>query len=214
MLSHHSCQYTGGFGRFQKMLLSLTLIVSISCAFNHMSPIYTAFSPPFTCRCGVPSHKVVPIKSPYIFWVTSFVRLSITYASSGENSTFDSECPDGDVLEACGNFSFDQTVMIRSITTDFRLVCDRKSMVPAINSSYMAGVKKKTKEKKTIPCMACHAPVPSSLFSKVLIINLMSGFLSDRFGRRPVLLSYGLVHVLASYLTAFASTYWHFVVVR
>ncbi len=49
---------------------------------------------------------------------------------------------------------------------------------------------------------------------QVLIINLLAGYLSDHYGRRTVLLSFGLVHVLASALTTFASSYWHFIVVR
>ncbi len=48
----------------------------------------------------------------------------------------------------------------------------------------------------------------------MLIINLVAGFLSDRLGRRTVLLLYGLIHVIASYVTAFTPSYSFYVVVR
>ncbi len=46
-------------------------------------------------------------------------------------------------------------------------------------------------------------------------MNLVSGYVSDRFGRRPALLWLMAAHVIASFLTAIASTtYWHFIVIR
>ncbi len=69
---------------------------------------------------------------------------TLFFSSSAHDGTFDSACPGGDFLEACGNYSFDGSVMSRSVSADFRLVCDRKSMLPVINSSYMAGVREET----------------------------------------------------------------------
>ncbi len=47
-----------------------------------------------------------------------------------------------------------------------------------------------------------------------MIFNMFAGTLSDRFGRRRILLLFSLVHVAASYLTAVASDYWFYVCVR
>ena len=38
-----------GWGWFQKRMWVLSLIVSITCAFNHLSPLYTAYSPQHRC---------------------------------------------------------------------------------------------------------------------------------------------------------------------
>ena len=42
-------QETGGFGRFQQMILVLSLISSVVAACNHLSPIYLTYTPCFDC---------------------------------------------------------------------------------------------------------------------------------------------------------------------
>lgn len=39
----------GGFGRFQILLLLSSLFASFLAAFNHLGPIYLAFTPEFEC---------------------------------------------------------------------------------------------------------------------------------------------------------------------
>lgn len=40
---------TGGFGRFQYLVLSLSILASILCGCNHLSPVYIAYTPKFNC---------------------------------------------------------------------------------------------------------------------------------------------------------------------
>ena len=40
---------TGGFGRFQYLVLTLSILASILCGCNHLSPVYLAYSPKFNC---------------------------------------------------------------------------------------------------------------------------------------------------------------------
>ena len=42
-------QETGGFGRFQQIILLLSLISSVVAACNHLSPIYLTYTPCFDC---------------------------------------------------------------------------------------------------------------------------------------------------------------------
>ena len=42
----------GGFGRYQKLLLVLSLFVSILAACNHLSPIYLTYTPDYKCIEG------------------------------------------------------------------------------------------------------------------------------------------------------------------
>ena len=42
----------GGFGRYQKLLLILSLFVSILAACNHLSPIYLTYTPDYECIEG------------------------------------------------------------------------------------------------------------------------------------------------------------------
>ena len=82
---------------------------------------------------------------------------------------------------------FDDSVMRRTVVTDFSLVCARGSLVPLSSSTYMAGV---------------------------VIVNFFAGSASDHLGRRRALLAFATVHLVASYLTTLASSYWFYVVVR
>ena len=42
-------QEIGGFGRFQKLILFLSSISSVTAACNHLSPIYLTYTPCFEC---------------------------------------------------------------------------------------------------------------------------------------------------------------------
>ena len=42
----------GGFGRYQKSLLAISLLVSILSACNHLAPIYLTYSPDYQCVEG------------------------------------------------------------------------------------------------------------------------------------------------------------------
>ena len=48
----------GGFGRFQKLLLALSLISSSLAALNHLGPIYLAYTPKFGCEIATGSGQV------------------------------------------------------------------------------------------------------------------------------------------------------------
>ena len=49
----------GGFGRYQKLLLILSLFVSILAACNHLSPIYLTYTPHYECIEG-DSNQIIP----------------------------------------------------------------------------------------------------------------------------------------------------------
>ena len=65
-------QEIGGFGRFQKLILFLSLISSVTAACNHLSPIYLTYSPCFECstdnnvtdfQCNVTGNQVCTLFS-------------------------------------------------------------------------------------------------------------------------------------------------------
>lgn len=67
------------------------------------------------------------------------------------------------------------------------LVCQRSALIPTIASSYMAGV--------------------------VITIVIM-GSLSDKFGRRTIIITLSSVHILSSFITAFSNHFLMFVGIR
>ncbi len=56
-----------------------------------------------------------------------------------------------------------------------------------------------------------HTPFP---LDQVMIVNFFAGSLSDCFGRRRILLIFAAIHVIFSYLTTVANSYWFYLGVR
>lgn len=87
----------------------------------------------------------------------------------------------------CTKWSYDKNVFSSTIVSQWDLVCDNVPLLPTVASSYMAGV---------------------------VLFNILTGLVSDRFGRRTVILALTTLHITASFATAFASSYLMFVTVR
>ncbi len=114
--SPFAIQDLGGFSRFQILVLLLGTVMCVSAASNHLSPLFTAFSPPFNC-------------------------LNSDHNNTNNNSEvmFDSKCPDVKGMQNL-ECDFDSTIMSHSVITDFMLICEREGLKPIITSSYMSGV--------------------------------------------------------------------------
>lgn len=165
----------GGFGKYQVLILLLASVSSIVSACNHLSPIFLAFSPSFECTPSESNGTSYISQSP-----SNDTSISSLFAN--DPACFDSSGMD------CQTFSYDGTVMARSIVTHFNLVCARLPLLPLVSSTYMAGV---------------------------MLTTIFSGFFSDRLGRRTIVLTLTAIHVIATFATCFATkSYLAFILAR
>ena len=72
-----------GWGWFQKRMWVLSLIVCITAACNHLSPLYTAYSPQHRCiSSGKLKNTTNQVQRP---WTKIFTKISFEHFSSYKN---------------------------------------------------------------------------------------------------------------------------------
>merc|ERR1712223_2288318 len=109
-------QETGGFGRFQQMILVLSLISSVVAACNHLSPIYLTYTPCFDC----------------------IDNLDLNGSDFPRQENY--QCPSSQDVQICNQWKYDSSIFESTVVTEFDLVCNRAQLLPTIASSYMSGI--------------------------------------------------------------------------
>ena len=130
-------QETGGFGRFQQMILVLSLISSVLAACNHLSPIYLTYTPCFDCIDNLDLNG-----SDFHCKENYQVRLpkNLIFKKYRDLNFF--QCPSSQDVQICNQWKYDSSIFESTVVTEFDLVCNRAQLLPTIASSYMIGVSK------------------------------------------------------------------------
>jgi len=125
-----------GWGWFQKRMWVLSLIVCITAACNHLSPLYTAYSPQHRCISSETLQYHPTLSSGEIL-ETNKTDYNFKLLSQ-DNSTSKCKIPNDD--SKCDKWVYDSSVFMDTIVTEWDLVCERLALLPTVSSSYMAGV--------------------------------------------------------------------------
>ncbi|KAF1421201.1 Solute carrier family 22 member 6-A, partial [Spheniscus magellanicus] len=181
----------GGLGRFQVLQTALLAVPILLMASHNLLQNFTAAVPPH--RCHVPSVTPGPGATPSVPSTTPGPP-GATADGTSAASDGTSAAPDGTLstgprpTEPCHDgWDYDRSIYVATIVTEWDLVCSYRQLRQMAQSIYMAGV---------------------------LVGALVLGGLSDRFGRKAMLMwSYLQLGVMGT-CTAFAPNYASYCVFR
>ncbi|XP_019762467.1 organic cation transporter protein isoform X2 [Dendroctonus ponderosae] len=157
----------GEFGRWQLLLTFILSLVNIPCTWHIFVPTFHARERDYVC---IDPLGICPTSDPC--WVNQLSSNGSCLVDS--NSTL-----------RCENWEFKGKGL--TITSEFNLICDRKTLINLAEMMFLAGV---------------------------AVGGLVSGIISDKYGRKRTLLASILVQCTLGTLIAFAPWYELYVVLR
>jgi len=181
----------GKFGRSQKVLGLIIGYVAVFTAMIEMCPVFINYTPDFRCKSALNESN---------YSENEILNLTVPYEEDGYNhckrykyiddcpSSNQVECIDRNHTEDCvDGYEFDKSLFSPTVVTEFELVCDRAALDGLATSLFMAGV---------------------------LIGSVVFGIVSDKFGRKTVMISSTVLAFAAQVGSAFTHKYEWFVATR
>jgi len=181
----------GGFGRSQKILGVIIGYVAVFMAMIEMSPVFINYSPDFRCKSNLnesnySENEILNLTVPYE--EKSFDKCKRYKNIEDCRSSNPVDCIDRNHTEACvDGYEFDDSLFSSTVVTEFELVCDRAPLDGLATSIYMVGT---------------------------MIGSVVFGIVSDRFGRKTVMVGCTLLSIAAQVGSAFTHNYSWFVATR
>lgn len=113
------------YGTWNRRLLFFSVLSCLLAAFNHLSIIFLAFPPEFSCaedKTDSPN-LIHPLKKD------SQLRDSCLWLDQTNNDT-----------TWCSEFTYNTSIMYTTLVSQWDLVCERKALLPTLTSTYMVGI--------------------------------------------------------------------------
>ncbi|XP_074166940.1 solute carrier family 22 member 7 [Sminthopsis crassicaudata] len=183
----------GGFGRFQIRNVILLALPRILLPLNFLLPIFIAAVP--THHCALPAQEPLHNLTLETAWLETYLPRELDGSfSSCYRYLYPHPLPNTSQVEGedqivpCPEgWAYDQSQFYSTIATEWDLVCERKGLNRA---------------------------VPTFFFIGVLVGAVIFGYLSDRFGRRPLLLVAYMSTLALGLVSTISVSYIMFVITR
>ncbi|XP_023225876.1 organic cation transporter protein-like isoform X2 [Centruroides sculpturatus] len=182
----------GHYGKWQKIIFAFMFFIGFPAAWNNL--VLTFIAPDIDHWCArIPAYKNMSVED-WKNWTIPVV------GKNGNRPEYD-ECRhykwmtnssaivyvDHNRTVPCSSWEYDHSFYSRTIVEKWNLVCDKSWLISMSQSVYMAGI---------------------------LLASLLLGHISDRFGRRPVLLISFVSTFCSGIICAFSPSYIVFTVMR
>ncbi|XP_023230662.1 organic cation transporter protein-like [Centruroides sculpturatus] len=177
----------GTFGRWQKILLGVIAWSAIVMALNNLNWPFLAYKVDYWCM-RTPKYINMTMEE----WKNISAPLEIR-----NGRTTHSRCEVYDIYDTkygknfskipCRSWEYDHSQYKNSVIEKWNLVCESSWLSSLAGSSYFVGF---------------------------LVSAIVSGQISDKYGRRPVIISGIALHVTFGILCTFSPYYWMFTVCR
>ncbi|XP_059486702.1 organic cation transporter protein [Neocloeon triangulifer] len=186
--------HLGEFGRYQKRIYLLLCLPAISCALHKLAWVFLAAKAPHRCLMPFEHERNATWNDISPLWNMSYPLDSLTHTWSQcrrLDANFTDDYFEGNVpatKEApCTQWVFDHTKYLSSAVFEWSLVCDKAWVRSAADTVFMFGV---------------------------MMGSIVFGYLSDRFGRRPIFFTSLVLQVTGGILAGLAPEYFSFVFAR
>ena len=176
--------HLGGFGRYQQKIYVLLCLPAIICAFHKLAGVFLLETPDFRCKLPDELINATYLDIPIQKFNVSYPIDSITKKYS-KCMHFTSNVSDETV--SCSKWVYDRSKVESSTVTDWDLVCGRSVLRASADSLFMLGV---------------------------MLGSIGFGFLSDRYGRKPIFFMSLVIQVMAGILAGFAPEFFSFIFAR
>ncbi|XP_074093115.1 solute carrier family 22 member 7 isoform X1 [Macrotis lagotis] len=183
----------GGFGRFQIRNVMLLALPRILLPLNFLLPIFIAAVP--THHCTLPAQDPLNNLTQETTWLEAYLpreldgSLSSCYRYLYPHPLSNTSRGEGEdqIVPCSEGWDYDQSQFYSTIATQWDLVCERKGLNRAISTFFFVGV---------------------------LVGAVIFGYLSDRFGRRPLLLVAYVGALALGLVSTISVNYIMFVITR
>ncbi|GBM57804.1 Organic cation transporter protein [Araneus ventricosus] len=177
----------GGDGPWQRWIFMVTLLCCVPDGNHNM--VMSFFAPNLDHWCARPPDVNISIKE----WKTIALPPNDQHCSRYKFINFShiNEVAVQNITDRptipCDSWEYDDTVYVSTLLSKFNMVCDKGWLVSISKSVFISGY---------------------------FVSNTLFGYLSDKFGRRPVLAISDAVAVVAAIICAFSISYPMFLVCR
>lgn len=185
--------HLGGFGRYQKKIYVLLCLPAISCAFHKLAGVFLLATPDYRCK--------LPFEANNVSYKLPLDVLSMAYpmeSSTGKYSTctyldanFTEDYLHGGTpakeVVGCNNWIYDRSKFESSAVTDWDLVCDKNWLRASADSLFMVGV---------------------------MLGSIVFGWLSDKYGRKPIFFASLVAQVIFGVLAGIAPEFFTYTIAR
>ncbi|GBM57807.1 Organic cation transporter protein [Araneus ventricosus] len=178
----------GGDGPWQRWLFLVILLCPIPDASHNMSMSF--FAPNIDYWCAQPPNINISIEQ----WKAVALPAEdqhcsrykfINISDIHEESLYHNVSNSPTI--SCDSWEYDDSIYTSTVLGKFNLVCDREWLISMSKSIFIAGY---------------------------FVSNIIFGYLSDKIGRRPVIVLSDVIAVIAALTCAFSTSYFMFVVCR
>ncbi|CAK1585492.1 unnamed protein product [Parnassius mnemosyne] len=177
----------GDYGRWQLLMTFLLAMFSFPCTFHIYLPTFTVKSTKFWCR--LPDNLAgLPIQD----WINYSQPVDACYVrvlpdGITAESILNHTAPILDSFQKCQQWDFDRSEIGDTIISEWNLVCDRSGLTNLAEVVFLIGVG----------------------FGGVI-----GGWISDKFGRKRILMGMLCLQCTLAILSLFVRSYVHYIIVR
>ncbi|CAH2084826.1 unnamed protein product [Euphydryas editha] len=177
----------GNYGRWQLMMTFLLSLFSFPCTFHIYLPTFTAKATKFWCRRPENLSSL-----PLDYWINysqpvDACSVRVLPAGITAESIMNNTAPILDSFLKCNEWDYDRSEVGNTIISEWNLVCDRATLTNLAEVVFLVGVG---------------------------VGGVLGGWISDRFGRKKILIGMTIAQSSLAILSLLVQSYIQYVLVR